>query len=315
MTSFTIFCHQVLYMWVYFWLAGGSSTTFCLQCAITECHIATWQVFNRREQLGLRTKRKDANAHKKLKRRRAGKSSRRLARLRRQSKSFTSSEPREEHPDEAEADEDQGKKIAKAPKAKDKTAKPKAKAKAKAKATAKAGRAPTAKAKAKAACKPKAKAKGKAKAACKPKAKAKGKAAAKAKSRSKKDAAAEESCHEASASDAVPRPRRRATTGGDADPQLVDHLASWALSFDEAKISKSKEAFKAELRYWLPVYTLCYLDIYWSRYSCGVCFKSDSGTKNFCGYFSFGKTNFAMLLSVKAALCLATCCVSLVRFR
>ena len=254
---------------------------------------STLQVFSRRSQLGLRRAMKDENAEKKIcKRRRTRKSSKRLGRLRKKGGSKASLADTElaECEGETEVAGTAPKKVAgkKKPKA---TAEPKAKAKAKAKATAKAKAKSGAKAKAKPQRKPKAS----------PKLKAKGKA--KAKARAKRDASGADH-------DEPEATRRRArSVVTQPDPADVNFMISWVQAFDVQKLEGSRDDLKKEVRYWLPTPELCFLDIYWSRFACGVCFKTSDESKhkkNFCAHFSFGKGARAMLLSVCAGHCLVT---------
>ena len=182
-------------------------------------------------------------------------------------------------------------------KAKGKTT-PKAKAKPKARGKAKA--APKSKSAA-SAITPKPKAKAKAKAAAtastkdastkpKPKGKAKAKAAPKA---------------DPSAKPGKGKRGRKALPDGEVDQGDVDYMVSYFQHFDDLS---DRETLKQQVQDHMPPFEYVRLDIYWSRYGCGLSLYCDgtrkAASKRNVGYFSFGNCDAGLLVAIACAICL-----------
>ncbi|CAE7588725.1 unnamed protein product [Symbiodinium sp. CCMP2592] len=182
---------------------------------------------------------------------------------------------------------------------------PKAKAKAKAKALPKSKSKASKKESCETGCtkpKPKGKAKAKAKASKDdpsepaPKAKAKAKAKGKAKATPKADAKAKPGKGTRG---------RKALPDGEPDQADVDYMVSYFQSFDNLE---DRDALKREVREHMPHFEYVALDIYWSRYGCGLSLyygeskKPDS--KRNVGYFSYGNCDAGLLVAIACAISL-----------
>ena len=167
------------------------------------------------------------------------------------------------------------------------------------------------KGKAKAKASPKAKGKAKAKASPRAKGKAKAKASPKAKGKAKAKAASNDrQQRKASKSAATKSKNKRGKTGssdiGETDLGDADYLVSYYGSFEYVDANPKK--LKNEVRDYMEYFTNVAPDIYWSRSECGLSFRyvdaKNRKHKKLVGFFRFGATRVAMLVSIGCCLCL-----------
>ena len=178
-----------------------------------------------------------------------------------------------------------------------------------------ASQAPKAKAKAKAKATPKSKPKASKQESCaKPKAKGKAKAKAKASkddpSETAPKAKAKAKAKATPKADAKAKPGkgtrgRKALPDGEPDQADVDYMISYFQSFDNLE---DRDVLKREVRENMPPFEYVALDIYWSRYGCGLSLyygeskKADS--KRNVGYFSFGNCDAGLVVAIACAISL-----------
>ena len=250
-------------------------------------------MLGRREQLALKTSKKDMNRSKKGKGKGKGRGARKVRSKRRLicsrgSRTSLEEDPAEEIPaegDDVGFDVPEDMEVCGPDSA---TAKAEGKSKCKKKPVAKAKAHPKAKAKSS----PKAKAK----------AKAGSEATSKRKSSKGSDASAE------GADRKGPKTKRPKKGSASADTvqfsqEDLDYMVYFSSSFDYLL---EFEEIKDQVKEYVPAYDCCGLSVYWSRPGCGVYLKKPGpdGKKQNLAYFGVCETVPDMIMSVAAGICL-----------